>query len=404
MIREPHVLLPELDFQASRKSHPELPGPSTWRPTAVSFMKNEFEMESPKSADMDPDIARLFQKDHQTHFEKEILSVIECKNPETESIESRWHSLQRKVIISADGWKDEPKMLPHLQQCAADLFARMYYREFTDNPKNKKYSKKGSKAILAQMKTELNRLKVWSCVYKGLEWRVYDKFGDPEEVSTSPTGSSPVDMELLKKTIGYLNDPWKHLSTTVTSQGGSHSTPDEVHPPLPNINHSLPILPHTASPVIIPQDRPPPYFGRYEGTEIHPPQGERKPTIKLKVKIPQRQPLVIQTEQISTENIQLYVPVHPPILEQFVELLVDKSATIPDYFIDFYNQRCVKVASDYRMQSTDFYKAYDDWRRVGDKAPKIAKRKIGEYLKNLNIRIQESNSKTYYYIQVKGRR
>ncbi len=55
------------------------------------------------------------------------------------------------------------------------------------------------------------------------------------------------------------------------------------------------------------------------------------------------------------------------------------------------------------MPSADFYNAYDTW-RVGAKAPKIAKRKIGEYLKNLNIRIQESNSKTYYYIRFKSYR
>ena len=55
------------------------------------------------------------------------------------------------------------------------------------------------------------------------------------------------------------------------------------------------------------------------------------------------------------------------------------------------------------MLSADFYNAYDAW-RVGAKAPKIAKRKIGEYLKNLNIRIQESNSKTYYYIRIKSYR
>ena len=215
--------------------------------TPISLIKNKFEIESPKSGDMDPESCRIFERDHQMSFEKEILSVIECKDPEMESIESRWYRLHDKVTMSANGtWKHDPKMVPPLQQCAADLFARMYFREFNEHPKNKKYMKQGPKAILAQMKAELSSLKVWSCVYKGLEWRVYDKFGDPEEAST-PTATQPVDMELINRTLNFLNVPWKLPGAVV-----SHSTPGGVqNSALPNISHSLPILPHNSSLPII---------------------------------------------------------------------------------------------------------------------------------------------------------
>ena len=419
MIRERHALLPGVDFQASRKYHPELPGPSTRGDTALSLMKKESEMESPRSADIDHDMAQLFERDHQMHFEKEILAVIECKNPEVESIESRWHGLQRKVMITANGWGNEPKMLPYLQQCAADLFARMYFREFTENPKNKKYMKQGSNAILAQMKVQLRGLKLWSCVYKGLEWRVYDKFGDPEEEQSTPTGTTPVDIARLGRTIESLNKPWKLPRTADSHSVEAASVP----PPLPNISCRLPVLTRPSNPPIIHKDPPP-------TVEVEVP---KKTPIRLRIRIPQRQPPVIETSQSLTrihevptqptapiiyasEPPRVEIPVHPPVPTESANPIVDNSATVPDYFINFYNQRCVKVTSDYRMRSTDFYKAYDAW-RVGDRrpvigkqeivderGPKIAKKKIGEYLKNLNIRIQKSHSKTYYYIRLKSRR
>jgi hypothetical protein len=435
MIRGPSVLLPGVDFHASRKYHPELPGPSTWGPTAASLMKNESEMESPKSADMDPDMVQLFEKDHQTDFEKEILAVIESKNPEVDSIESRWHSLQRKVMIAADGWTREPKMLPYLQQCAADLFARMYFREFTTNLENEEYIEQGSKAILAQMRIELSGLKVWSCVYKGMEWRVYDEFGDPEEASP-PNEAEPVDIARLSRTIKFLNKPWNLSGTAVTPHGGSHPTSGGVHnPPLPNINCRLPVL--TRPPIVRENPRPtdplapltPSRVGGFTAAVEVP----KKTPIRLKIRIPQRQPPpptgplahppreeraddptmpslppsrgVVETPEIPELTGEVPRPSRGAPRTSFSGGVPTQPTIIATpgtrglehlpFFLRFLTLRCDRSDKLWRTLCTDVYADYAFWAPKAN-APTMGKIQIGTELGKYGIYSKPFNRRRYY--------
>lgn len=169
----------------------ELSGAISKRPNlqsgVLSLMKNEVQMESPKSAEMDPETAKLFEEDHQTSFEREVLSILECKDASREPIGLRWCQLQDGLQIRFNHhYGHMPVIVPYLKQCAGELFARVYFREFIENPKNKKHKEQGSRAILAQMKTELQGLKLWSCVFRGLEWRVYEQFGIPMRENQHP--------------------------------------------------------------------------------------------------------------------------------------------------------------------------------------------------------------------------
>ena len=381
-IAGPHVLRPDVDFKASRKYHPIPTQSTTHRPTALSLMKNEFEMESPKSADMDSEMARIFERDHQPSFEKEILAIIECKNPEIESIESRWRGLRRKVLAALDlSWKHDPQMLLHLQQCAADLFARIYFREFTENPKNKKYKEQGSIAILAQMKVELSGLKVWSCVYKGLEWRVYDEFGDPEEASP-PNEAEPVDMALLSRAIKSLNKPWNLSGTAVTPHGGRHPTSGGVHnPPLPNISCRLPIL---TRPPIVREDPPP-----TAGAEV-----PKKAPIRLKIRIPPRQaPVegVVETPQSLTRAHKL--PTQPTVIPT-PGTDVRGLEKLP-FFLRFLALRCDRSDKLWRTLCTDVYADYAFWAPKAN-APVMGKNQIGAELRKHGIYSQVFSGRRYY--------
>ena len=405
-IADPHILLPEVDSRTSRKYHPT-PSEST---TALSPMKNEFQMESPKSADMDCQKAQLFERDHQMRFEKEILSVIESKDPKVESIESRWHGLLDKVMMTADRtWKHDPKMLPHLQRCAADLFARMYLREFTDNPENQSYKKQGSKAILAQMRVELSGLKVWSCVYKGLEWRVYDKFGDPEEVST-PTEAQPVDIARLSRTVKSLNKPWNLSGTAVTPHGGSHPTSGGVHnPPLPNIRHSLPVL---TRPPIVREDPPiipegPPPVGRVEVP--------KKTPIRLKIRIPHRQPPPPTGPRADDPTMPSLTPsrvggftgrvVETPEIPELTGEVPTQPTIIPTpgtrglehlpFFLRFLTLRCDRSDKLWRTLCTDVYADYAFWAPKAN-APTMGKIQIGTELGKYGIYSKTFNRRRYY--------
>jgi hypothetical protein len=440
-------------MMASREYHPTLPTSTTWNVTALSLMKNKTEIGSPTSPDMDYETALMFERDHQMGFEKDILSVIECKNSEAESIESRWYGLQDKVMMTVNGtWKHDPKMLPHLQQCAADLFARMYFREFNDNPKNLKYKTQGSKAILAQMKVELSGIKVWSCVFRGLEFRVYDKFGDPEEEST-PDQIPMFDIQGARQAFKNWNLSWTLPGTTshieesppleiattysvLTSQSevrehesqGILTETRVDKSPLLNINNRLPILkprtrlPNTEVPSRSDKWFPevgPPTLGRdnsllherspepqitVDPTPTDPPQTEvqRKTPIRLKIRIPQRQPSVVET----SEHPRVDIPVYPPIQTESANLnmatpAVDLFATVPEYFMEFFHTQCLKCHDTWKTPSTEFYKAYETW-RFRAKAPKMGKNSIGAALKKLGIVTKYIHGQTYYYIKLRS--
>ena len=389
-IADRHALLPGVDFIVPRKYHPSPSESTTPGHTALALKKNGLEMESPKSADMDSEMAQLFEKDHQMGFEKNILSVMESKNSETESVQSRWHRLQDEVTMTASrSWIHRPKMLPYLQRCAADLFARMYFREFTTNLDNEEYIEQGSNAIRAQMRLELRGLKLWSCVYKGLEWRVYDKFGDPEEDASTPTATQPVDIARLSRTIKSLNKPWDLSGTAVTPHGGSHPTPGGVHnPPLPNIRHSLPVL---TRPPIVREDPPiipegPPPVGRVEVP--------KKTPIRLKIRIPQRQPPPPTGGVVETPEIPQFtgeVPTQPTI----IPTPGTRGLEHLPFFLRFLTLRCDRSDKLWRTLCTDVYADYAFWAPKAN-APTMGKIQIGTELGKYGIYSKTFNRRRYY--------
>lgn len=412
-----HVLLPGVDFIAPRKSYPAPSESTVQGHTALALMKNGLEMESPKSADLDLEMAQVFERDHQMSFEKDILSVIESKNPEAESIQSRWHRLEDEVTMTASrSWIHRPTILPHLQQCAADLFARMYFREFTTNLDNEEYIEQGSNAILAQMRLELRGLKLWSCVYKGLEWRVYDKFGDPEEDASTPTATQPVNIARLSRTIKSLNKPWNFSGTAVTPHGGSHPTSSVVHnPPLPNIRHSLPVLTRPPivreDPPIIPQSPPP--VGRVDVA--------KKTPIRLKIRIPQRQaPPPVGRVEVPKKTLKIPIPqcqpqppmggftggvVETPEIPELTGEVPTQPTIIPrpgtrglehlPFFLRFLTLRCDRSDKLWRTLCTDVYADYAFWAPKAN-APTMGKIQIGTELGKYGIYSKTFNRRRYY--------
>lgn len=358
---------PMVELEVSKS--PPLPQSTNPMASPISLTKTQLEMESPNSGDMDLQSCTIFERDHQVSFEQEILSVIECKDPEMESIESRWRRLHDKVMASANGtWKHDPKMVPPLQQCAADLFARMYFREFNAHPKNKKYMKKGCKAILTQMKVELSSLRVWSCVYKGLEWRVYDKFGDPEEVPTPE--AQPVDMERTTETLKSWNLSWNLSGTACVI----HSVETEVHKPTqPNISHCLPVI---ARPQII-QESPP----RVDA--------QNKPMIRLRIRIPQRQPPPPEGRVIESIDSP-----RPPITISVPGTDVRGLENLP-FFLRYLTLRCDRSEKLWRTPCSNLYTDYTLWAPKAN-APAMGKNQIGAELRKYGIYSKVFNGKRHY--------
>lgn len=358
-------------------------------------MKNEVQMESPKSAEMDPEIEKLFEKDHQTNFEKEVLSILECKEASQEPIGVRWCQLQNSLQERFNHhYGHVPEIVPYLKQCAGELFARVYFREFIANPKNTKHKEQGSKAILTRMRTELQGLKLWSCVFRGLEWRICDKFGDPDEEESTPVETRSVDMERIGTTFKNFNLSWALPGTTShweESRGigvpGSYSTAGAVHkPPLPNISHSLPILSR-------PSDCNTPTAAAHS-------EAVKKTPIRLKIRIPHRQPSApipddrsrseLESSCVATEALSLIQPTIIPTPGTNVNGLEN----LP-YFLRFLNLRCDRSDKLWRTLCTDLYADYALWARKVN-APAMGKIQIGIELRNYNIYSRVFNGKRYY--------
>ena len=354
-------------------------------------MKNEVQMESPKSAEMDPEAAKLFEEDHQTSFEREVLSILECKDASREPIGLRWCQLQDGLQVKFNHhYGHVPEIVPYLKQCAGELFARVYFREFIENPKNKKHKEQGSRAILAQMKTELQGLKLWSCVFRGLEWRVYEQFGDPDEGQSTPTDTQPVDIEHIGTTLNNFDLSWRfNPSGLPAEQGGPRKSPGqflragEVHkPPLPNIRHSLPIVNR-------PVDCGPPAAKALEGL----PQTEvvKKTPIRLKIRIPHRRPAAgIPTSECPTEASLLSQPTIVPTPGTNVGGLEN----LP-YFQRFLTLRCDRSQGHWRTLCTNLYADYALWAPKAN-APVMGKNQIGAELRKYGIYSQPFNRKRYY--------
>lgn len=197
------------------------------------------------------------------------------------------------------------EIIPHFKRCAGELFARVYLREFVENPENAEHRKKGSSAILARMKTELQGLKLWSCIYRSLEWRVYDQFCDPEDEESNPNETPINNTELISRVFKSLNLSWDLT--------GDYQAKNPAHKLLlagPNINHNLPIL-TSLSEVISPNPDLPAVARAALGLEGPPvAKVSRTARIRLRIRIPPPQnstgiPSLTQPTIIPTPGINV---------------------------------------------------------------------------------------------------
>jgi len=227
------------------------------------------------------------------------------------------------------------------------------------------------------MKTELQGLKPWSCIYLSLEWRVYDHFGDPED-EESKLNETPVNnTELISRAFKSLNLSWDLT--------GDYQTKNPAHKLLlagPNINHNLPIL--TSQSQVIPSN--PDLSGVARAA-----RGLEGPSV---------------AEVSKTARIRLRIPIPPPQNSTGIPLLT-RATIIPTpginvngfeslpYFLRFLTLRCDRSHGLWRTLCTDLYADYALWAPKAN-APAIGKIQIGIELHNYNIYSRVFNGKRYY--------
>lgn len=408
-------------------------------------MKNQFDLESPKEEQIDYEFSKVFERDYETAFEREILPLIKCqtpKKPKGDPLQARWNRLLDRMTILSHHWignlERGIEMIPHYKQSAGRIFARTYFMEFIKDSKNKKHLNKTPKAILTLIKQELASLDLWSCVHRALEMYVYDHFGAEEDSSSDETPHH--DVEATRAFLKSINVPWnlnQSLGDTPTktpplpnliakgpdprsaSEGRTSTLPlvndGKVSSPLKpqgfNIKSQLPVIQAPQLPVIsIPHDTTPVGAPILQSSTVRPSGSDQPKTVtvpptRIRLKI-RRGPTAPVAEVPPVEALPL-IPIPTPCVAG-VETSSSAqspsgSAAVPGHFMDFYHTQCLKNRDDCQTLNADFYRAYENW-RIRAKAPPMGKNSIGAALKKLGIVIKHTNGKTYYYIKLRSYR
>lgn len=331
-----------------------------------------------------------YEREYQHNFENLVDQILECKDPVTEPIGPRWNLLKTyfELRLNPAFRNTCPEMLQFFDGSAAKMFIKRYIEEFWMHPQNVIYKTESQSDLLSVMIEELEALKVWSCVFVALRAEIHALYPikklDPQIINAG---------QLIKS----LNLSW-HLgdSQPPTPPPGYVPPIYDDTPASDSDSEDKTSFPDVTKPVIAPPTldvvTPPPIPA--------PKQANLLPTpIRLKIRC------LSSSISIPKPADPLPAPiVYPPVTESSViPISIGESSSVPPYFMEFFNTECVKGYKEWRTLNTDFYKAYENW-RSRSKAPKMAKKAIGTALKNLSVRIQESNGKTYYHIRLRSYR